>query len=603
MVRMQPVLNGSILGLPIPYPVVGTPLIPPLFLTIYFLCFLFVVSLVYLYVSRRKPLVLLWHKIKLLVVIAAVLKVGVVGGGSWLVAYWLVPPPHASLSASSQRGGSLSPTNKIEIYFDRPVSRKLLEKSISPEVPGRWIFENSSYTTHLYRKLVFYPTYSLKPNTEYTVKLSKIQNLVGVFEPYEDQFTFTTQASPRIVSVIPTSGQNDVDPHADITVKLDVPNHAISEFDFQIRPSVEYDLSLDDTNTIYTLRPKAPLMKATTYQIKIQKSDVIFNLEDVVPVEREPTTDEYDGTFTTKLPVGFSFASLLNTKGVEVFAMSPKDGWTAVNIHSPVKITFNQEVDHASAEEKFSIAPEVKGTFTWNDATMVFVPDEPLFSTSSYSITVAAGVRPVVGRASNNSFTSVFTTQNATTKLAVPMYLQKYTLSCEIAALVMALNYRDLHVTEDEIIDKVGKDPTPHKGNIWGNPNSAFVGNIKGTQMADGYGVHWAPIAKAARLYREAQDFQDWNIGQLTLAIENNNPVVVWIYSHNGTKTSWKTPDGIDIYAVRDEHAITVVGFVGPPNNPTQIIVNDPLIGQVYLSRAVFDKKWDIFGRSGVVIY
>lgn len=46
-----------------------------------------------------------------------------------------------------------------------------------------------------------------------------------------------------------------------------------------------------------------------------------------------------------------------------------------------------------------------------------------------------------------------------------------------------------------------------------------------------------------------------------------------------------------------------MVGFVGSAKNPTQIIVNDPLVGQVYVSRAVFDKKWEIFGRSGVVIY
>jgi uncharacterized protein YvpB len=583
---------------------VGTPLIPPSFVTIYFFCFLLVVSLVYFYFLHRKQPVLLWHKVKLLVIIAIVLKIGVVGGGSWLVAYWLVPPPHADIHTLVQKSSSLSPTNKIEIYFDRPVNRKLLEKSISPEVPGQWIFEDSLYSTHFYRKVVFYPTYSLRPNTKYTVTLSKIQNLVGVFEPYEHQFTFTTQTSPKIQSVTPTNGQNDVDKDTDIKIKLDVPNYSISEFDFQIHPSVEYDQSLDSTHTIYTLRPKAPLKEGTAYQVKIQKSDVIFNLEDAVPVEREPTTDEYDGTFTTKKPTEkFSFDSIFNATSVQVSSVNPKDGWTAVNIHSPVKVTFDGQVDHASAEENFSLTPAVKGTFTWNDTTMTFVPTEPLAETSSYTVGVAAGVRATSGKASKNSFTSVFTTQNATTKLSVPVYLQQYTLSCEIASLRMALNFRDLHVTEDQIIEKVGKDPTPHRGNIWGNPNKAFVGNIAGTQMADGYGVHWAPIAKAARAYRDAKDFQGWSIEQLTQAIEENNPVVVWIYSHYGVKTSWKTSDGVDIYAVRDEHAITVVGFVGSAKNPTQIIVNDPLVGQVYVSRAVFDKKWEIFGRSGVVIY
>jgi uncharacterized protein YvpB len=601
---MQPDLRGSIFASPPSYPVEGTPLIPPTYLTGYFLCFLFVLSAVYFYYYRRKQPVLLWHKIRLLVIITVLLKATIIGGGALIAAYWLVPPPRGGIVTPTTQNASFSPTNKVEIFFDRPISRSLLEKSISPDVPGRWIFENSFYSTHFYRKLVFYPTYSLRPNTVYTVKLSHIQNLTKVFKPYDHQFTFTTQPSPQIESVSPSKGKEDVDPNTDITVKLNAPNESISEFYFQTNPSIELEQSLDNTHTVYTLRPKTPFKPGTTYTLNIQKSDVIFNLEEGSPVERAPTTDEYEGTFTTKQTSNTSsFQSLLNIASVQVSGISPRDGWTAVNTHSPIKVTFDSEVDHTSAEQKFSLSPQTKGAFSWNGTTMIFTPEKPLEPTSSYTVTIASGVKAIRGRSLQNVFKSTFTTQNATTKLAVPIYLQKYTLSCEIASLRMALNFRGLTTTEDELIPKVGKDPTPHKGNIWGDPNNAFVGNIAGTQMSDGYGVHWAPIAKAARNYRDAQDFEGWNIEQLTTAIENNNPVVIWVYSHHGTKTSWKTPEGKDIFAVRDEHAVTAVGFVGPAANPTEIIVNDPLIGQVHWSRATFDKKWDIFGRSGVVIY
>lgn len=59
----------------------------------------------------------------------------------------------------------------------------------------------------------------------------------------------------------------------------------------------------------------------------------------------------------------------------------------------------------------------------------------------------------------------------------------------------MALNFKGVNVSEDDLIPKVGFDKTPHNGNIWGNPYTAFVGNISGRQMVDGYGVYWGRAA------------------------------------------------------------------------------------------------------------
>lgn len=597
--------SGQVLGIPYEYSVAGSPLVPPTYVTIYFLGFVALVCAVYAYFYFRHRPVLLWHKVRLLVFIAVVLKISLIGGGSWLAAYWLVPPPHVRLTDPVNTQAGYSPTNKVEIYFDRPVSRSTLEKSISPETPGRWVFESAFYATHFYRKLVFYPTYSLRPDTTYTVRLQNIRNLVGVFEPYDHAFAFATQPSPRVKSVSPENGKQEVSQQSDIVIKLDVPNHNISEFDFQISPPILYNQLIDDTRTVYTLQPKEPLLPGVTYRIHVQKTNVMFNLDEAILEERSPAIDEYEGVFTTRRSADVSLfdIAIASVKTASVSGVSPRDGWTAVNIHSPVKVTFDREVDKASAQEKFSIIPATEGAFSWNGTMMVFTPNDALPSTTVVTTKIAEGVKATDGSVTRQAYTSTFTTQNATTKLSVPSYLQKYTLSCEIASLRMALNYRDLTLTEDELIPIVGQDPTPHTGNVWGDPNIAFVGNIAGTQMANGYGVHWAPIAKAAREYRNAADFTQWTIEQLTGAIEGNNPVIIWVYSHHGTPTSWKTPDGRDVYAVRDEHAVVAVGFVGPANNPTQLIINDPLIGQVYWSRAVFDRKWNIFNRSGVVVY
>lgn len=471
-------------------PAGGTPLLPPSYLTVYLGIYIIVLGILYIYFYTKRHPVLLWQKVKLLLVIAVILKASVVGSIGLLGGYWLIPTPGIR---------RITTTDKIEIVFDRPVKRGVLEKYISPDAAGVWVYENSIYTTHLYRKLVFYPTHNLRPDTTYKVKLSNIRNLVDISKPYNYEFEFRTAPTPNVL---------DVNFGEVIKVKLDKPNEGVSQFDFTFVPSIAHEVSLNDSKIEYTITPQNAFISGTQYNLKITKSDFILNLEDKSIVERTNPTLVYDVTFP-----------------------------------------------------KLVVRPIVANTeIKWEEV-------------------------------------------KKTTKLDVPAYLQKYTLSCEIASLRMALNFRGANVSEDDLIPQVGLDPTPHTGNTWGNPNVAFVGNIKGTQMKDGYGVHWAPIAKVARNYRNAEDFQGWNIGQLTKAISDGNPVVIWVYSHFGRKTTWNTPGGEKIDAVRDEHAVVAVGFVGPPDNPTEIIINDPLIGQVYWSRSSFNKKWEIFGRSGVAVY
>lgn len=684
---MQDSYSKSVLGITDFGPVAGTPLIPPSFLTAYFVLFLLLLALIYGYFYWKRRPVLLWHKLKLLAVIALIIKVVLVAGVTLLTLYWLLPTPSVIQTTPIQAEPSFSPTNRIEIIFDRPISRTDIEKSISPEVAGRWAFENSIYTTHLYRKLVFYPTFSLQPSTTYTVKLTNIRNLIKASSPFDYQFEFTTQSTPKVETITPSDKQSNVGIDSAINVTLDKPNEHISEFNFYLDPQVPFDLTLDATDKVYTLKPQAPLKQGTKYNLRVTKSNVILNLEDQSVSERTQTSEEYNSSFTTIEAPGIKsfkpnqnnaltdseivieFSKPMDKKSVEsnlsinpttalgrfhwaddqtlsfkpnklsfeteysvklaqgtrsleggrteealiqtfttigpvqISSFNPGNNLTAISLMSPVQVTFDQEVDHNSAESKFSLTPQVKGNFSWKGNTLIFAPSEPFLFSTNYTVKLAAGVKSLYGVNSKQDFQSKFTTLNSSVRLAVPAYLQKYTLSCEIASLRMALNFRGANVSEDDLIPQVGLDPTAHSGNIWGNPNSAFVGNIKGTQMADGYGVHWGPIAKAARNYRGAQDFQGWSITDLTRELSNGNPVIIWVYSHYGTPTSWKTPDGTDIYAVRDEHAVVAVGFVGPSDNPTQVIINDPLSGQVYWSRSSFDKKWNIFNRSGVVIY
>lgn len=162
----------------------------------------------------------------------------------------------------------------------------------------------------------------------------------------------------------------------------------------------------------------------------------------------------------------------------------------------------------------------------------------------------------------------------------------------------MALNGKGIYVTEEDIMRKIGYDLTPHKGDIWGDPSQAYIGDIDGKICNTGYGVYWEPVAKAANFWREAEAFSGWNLEDLIKEIEFGNPVIFWGTLPTGTLTdcSWYTPDGKYIKAYQQTHVRLVIGFIGDPENPSKIIINDPLSGRLYWDTSFFLTNWSNFG-------
>jgi uncharacterized protein YvpB len=376
-------------------PIEGSPLLPPTHLLVtYGIGFLLLTAFIFLIIHFRNRKLSFRHKIKEFLAWLALLLAGIVV----IIWYMFFLSPQIISVSPTPDSESVDQKSAITIQFNRPVSRRAMEKQISPDVPGVWVFEDQLYATHFYRKLVFYPDIGLDSNMTYQVQLKNIKNTLRTSKGFDYLFSFKTREDPIITKAVQT-------------------------------------------------------LKKTTI------------------------------------------------------------------------------------------------------------------------------------------------------KLPVPVYLQQHTLSCELASLKMALAYKGIMKSEEELLAQVGVDNTPHIGNIWGNPYEHFVGNVDGRQMRDGYGVYWGPIERVAKEYGNAQAFQNGDIKLLTSNILNGNPVIIWVYSKNGTPTHWQTPSGIDIFAVAGEHTVVVVGFVGEADNPSQIIVNDSLVGQVYWSRELFNRKWASFSQSGVIIY
>ena len=343
----QDVLGVSYFG-----PVAGSPLVPPEVVTIYFIVFFIILALAYFILHQKRKPVHIKHKVQLLVITALALKLFVVIGGGLVAAYWLIPRPGIQSISPHDSSKGHEVAKKLEIIFDRPISRNDLAKKIEPEVPGVWLFEDSLYTTHLYRKLVFYPTVSFKPSTKYKVTLSNIKNVIGMTDGYEQIFNFTTQDPPDVISVFPKNEDPNVEIGTNLRIDLSEPNDHVSEFDFSLSPSHPIEVRLDATKKIYTLIPKEPFKQGTKYRLTINKTDLSYNLSTNTIIERGDTTQVYEGSFTTKVAPGIESFTIDETNFL------PTDSIT---------ITFSQAMDKTSIQENFSITPSVAGQFIWKD--------------------------------------------------------------------------------------------------------------------------------------------------------------------------------------------------------------------------------------------
>jgi len=192
-------------------------------------------------------------------------------------------------------------------------------------------------------------------------------------------------------------------------------------------------------------------------------------------------------------------------------------------------------------------------------------------------------------------------------KLSVVFDAQDHALSCEAAALKMALAVRDVHVSEGVIMDEVGYDPTPKEQQagrvIWGDPQKGFVGNIDGRMPTTGYGVYWEPIARAARTWRAARAVEGLTPGQLAQELAVGNPVIVWGYLGKGDSFEWQTPEGDTVHAVMHEHTFVAYGYVGTVEEPTGFYLMDPIYGSRFVDTEwIFDRMQKL-GYGAVILY
>jgi uncharacterized protein YvpB len=191
----------------------------------------------------------------------------------------------------------------------------------------------------------------------------------------------------------------------------------------------------------------------------------------------------------------------------------------------------------------------------------------------------------------------------ASVRLPLKYHEQEHELSCEAAALTMVLRYYGVPVVESDVIGKMPLDPTARMGDVWGDPEQGFVGNIDGEMAKTGYGIYWNAMARLASAWKKTVVLSNGSLSDLILNLDENRPVIAWGLDGPGKKLSWKTPAGREVVAFSTEHARVVYGYEGTASAPTGFFIMDPRHGPTFWSTEKFLKDWDSFGRKGIVLY
>jgi uncharacterized protein YvpB len=190
---------------------------------------------------------------------------------------------------------------------------------------------------------------------------------------------------------------------------------------------------------------------------------------------------------------------------------------------------------------------------------------------------------------------------------------QAHALSCEAAALEMALSYFGVRQDELTLMGLMGYDRRPARfdarGRLiaWGDPNSAYVGNPDGSiYRYTGYGVYFAPVARAAaasgvHVLAAGSGLYGTGVSPQALygAVLEGHPAVVWISNtyHRVALSSYIAYDGRQVWYTLTEHAVTLIGV-----RPGAVLIDDPWFGRAWHTKAEFESAYATFSQMAVVL-
>ncbi len=187
----------------------------------------------------------------------------------------------------------------------------------------------------------------------------------------------------------------------------------------------------------------------------------------------------------------------------------------------------------------------------------------------------------------------------------VVLYYQTHNLSCEEAAVAMALTHQDIVLDQDEILHEMGADLTAsyveaNNGRMrWGDPYVSFVGSVDGHEFdTTGYGASYPPLVAVAKRHgAKILRAGPMEVETVYRYLWSAHPVVVWAtwdwrwhqrndyLAFDGRWVPWIGP--------HDSHVYTAVGI-----RPDAILVDDPLRGRYWVPIDAFAAAYSVFDEA-----
>ncbi len=544
--------------------------------------------------------------------------------------------------------GKASVSHPLQITLNQNIHELDTTKiAISPSVAGSWSYVKSPLLGN--DKIVFTPKTYFTVATEYTVAFPKAKRaLFGEASLPDVTFRTENAPSVTSESLKSFAPGATIPADYTFSVALGSPNRQLRSLVLRTSPSipltpkVQNDTTFswqsaeilpqgqkisvelyDEKNRVSLIKKEVtiasePRITSPSTRDRLQSKDPISVTFDtpIVPGKETDITFDTPGKGAWKSPTEYVFtpdglsagktysyvvkkglrstsggivtsdqSGKLSTMGAIVVTGSSPKGKNLPQAKQTISFTFDQPVNHESAQSRFSVSSGTISGFSWQGNTLnVTVLNIGYQRTITAS--VAAGVvNTGFGLPSSQTFSTSFTTETRSARLTVPYYRQQHSATCTAAALRMALGYRGISSDEIGLVNAMGYAPrdkdTSTNPPTWDDPDQMFVGSIDGSITGGtGAGPDAQPIAKAARAYgRSAQDFTGISAGWIAGQVYAGNPVIMFGAFKATGMTSWRTPAGKNVTMNLTGHVTVVTGVVGEPSNPVGFYVHDPLDG------------------------
>ncbi len=290
----------------------------------------------------------------------------------------LPPLPPRLAYYTPARGEEQALDGSVVLTFDQPMDAGAVEAAftIEPEVDGSFSWPDE-------RTLIFEPKTTLARATQYRVAVDEAAlSADGLPLRQPVDLRFATVGYLEVTAVQPADGTEEIGMDTRVTVMFNRPVVPLTSIGQQadLPQPLTFDPPVEGqgewlNTSIFIFEPDDGFAPATTYTARVAAG--------LTDTTGGVLAEDYDWSFTTKLPA--------------VIRTYPSDNTIYASPYTTVTVTFNQPMDHASAEASFALSRSttdeaLPGTFTWDgDEVMIFEPDEPLQRDQQYRATVAKG--------------------------------------------------------------------------------------------------------------------------------------------------------------------------------------------------------------------